>query len=218
MQIHELFHRNLTPSQICENLSILTGIPIIPGQTLLFFDEIQNCIPAISSLRFFYEQMPELHVIAAGSLLEFAIQELPSYGVGRVRSAYMYPFSFDEFLMALNETELIKLKQSANNENTLPDIFHYKLIEYLKKFLIIGGMPEVISKFVQNYNIIEIQYVLDDLLISFRNDFAKYKKRVPAIRILEVFESVAQQSGGKFVYKKLLWKPIKNKLRKRLNF
>ena len=202
LQIHELFHRNLIPSQICENLSILTGIPIIPGQTLLFFDEIQNCIPAISSLRFFYEQMPELHVIAAGSLLEFAIQELPSYGVGRVRSAYMYPFSFDEFLMALNETELIKLKQSANNENTLPVIFHYKLIEYLKKFLIIGGMPEVISKFVQNYNIIEIQYALDDLLISFRNDFSKYKKRVPAIRILEVFESVAQQSGGKFVYKK----------------
>ena len=99
-EIKELFQRSLSPYQLCENLSFFTGIPIIPGKTLLFFDEIQSCLPAISSLRFFYEQMPELHLIAAGSLLEFALSELPSYGVGRVRSAFMYPFSFDEFLLA----------------------------------------------------------------------------------------------------------------------
>jgi predicted AAA+ superfamily ATPase len=201
-QIQELFKQNLTAIQLCENLSILTGISIVAGQTLIFFDEIQSCIPAISSLRFFYEQMPELHVIAAGSLLEFAIQELPSYGVGRVRSAFMYPFSFDEFLMALNETALLQLKQKADYDNPLPSIFHNKLVDYLKKFLIIGGMPEVVSKYVQNHNINEIQYVLDDLLISFRADFTKYKKKVPSNRILEVFESVSQQSGGKFVFKK----------------
>jgi len=201
-EIHELFQRNLSPLQLCDNLSILTGIPIVSGQTLLFFDEIQNCIPAISSLRFFYEQMPELHLIAAGSLLEFAISELPSYGVGRVRSVFMYPFSFDEFLIALNEEQLLQLKQNANFENPLQDIFHYKLLDYLKKFLILGGMPEVVSKYIQNKRIDEIQNIVDDLLISFRADFSKYKKRIPTLRIMEVFESIAIQSGGKFVYKK----------------
>ncbi len=201
-EINEFFQRNLSPQQLCENISILKGIPIVPGRTLLFFDEIQNCIPAISSLRFFYEQLPELHLIAAGSLLEFALKELPSYGVGRVRSAFMYPFSFDEFLMAFDESELLQLKLNAGFKNPLPDIFHNKLLDYLKKFLILGGMPEVVSNYIQKKRIDEIQYIIDDLLISFKADFSKYKKRVPTLRISEVFESVAQQSGGKFVYKK----------------
>lgn len=201
-EIHELFQRNLTPDKLCENISIFTGIPIVSGQTLLFFDEIQNCIPAISSLRFFYEQMPELHLIAAGSLLEFAINELPSYGVGRVRSVFMYPFSFDEFLLAFKEESLLQLKLNAHYDYPLPDIFHNKLLDYLRKFLILGGMPEVVSKYIQNKRIDEIQNIIDDLLVSFKADFSKYKKRVPSLQILEVFESIAQQSGGKFVYKK----------------
>lgn len=201
-KIHELFQKNLTPSNLCENISIYTGIPVIAGETLLFFDEIQNCIPAISSLRFFYEQMPDLHLIAAGSLLEFALQELPSYGVGRVRSIFMYPFSFDEFLTASNENELLQLKLKANSEYPLPEIFHQKLIDYLKKFLILGGMPEVISKYINSRRIDEIQYVLDDLLISFKSDFSKYKKRFPSSLILEIFEAISQQTGGKFIYKK----------------
>ena len=200
-EIHEFFQRNLSPLQLCENISIYTGIPIIQGQTLLFFDEIQSCIPALSSLRFFYEQMPGLHLIAAGSLLEFALGELSSFGVGRVRSAFMYPFSFDEFLMASNEEALVRLKQNASSDNPLPDIFHQKLIEYFKKFILLGGMPEVISKYISHRQINEIQYTLDDLLISYRADFVKYKKRIPQLTISEVFESVARQSGGKFVFK-----------------
>jgi predicted AAA+ superfamily ATPase len=78
-------------------------VPIQPGKTLLFFDEIQACLPAISTLRFFYEKYPELHVIAAGSLLEFALADLPSFGVGRVRSIFVYPLSFDEFLQGNGE-------------------------------------------------------------------------------------------------------------------
>ncbi len=201
-EIHELFQRNISPQLLCEKISILTRTPVISGKTLLFFDEIQSCIPAISSLRFFYEQMPDLHLIAAGSLLEFALSELPSYGVGRVRSAFMYPFSFDEFLMALGENALLQLKQNADSENPLPEIFHQKLLDYLKKFIVFGGMPEVIAKYIKNQRFDEIQSSLDDLLISYKADFSKYKKRVPSLRILEVFESIAQQSGGKFVYTK----------------
>lgn len=98
--LKSLFDADFSPQRIAENLSIFFGQKIEAGRTLLFFDEIQACPAAVSSLRFFFEKMPELHVAAAGSLLEFALQSLPSYGVGRVRSLFVYPFSFDEFLGA----------------------------------------------------------------------------------------------------------------------
>ena len=201
-EIHALFQSNVTPTALCENLTLYLQKPIIPGKTLLFFDEIQTCLPAITSLRFFYEKMPELHLIAAGSLLEFALSELPSFGVGRVRSVFMYPLSFNEFLGALGETELCNLKQHATSNNPLLEPFHQKLLELCKKFFILGGMPEVVSKYVQTHNFMQAQKVLDDLVVSIKADFTKYKKRVPSSRIAEVFDAVALQMGGKFVYTK----------------
>ena len=201
-QASRFFDGDLSPQIICENLSLLYKIPIIPGETLLFFDEIQACIPAISSLRFFYEQYPELHLIAAGSLLEFALFELPSFGVGRIRSLFMYPFSFDEFLRALGETQLADTKSKANPENPLIGPIHDKLLDLLKRFMILGGMPAVVASFVSNGDVTVCERILDDLIFSFKIDFAKYKKRVPVSRISEVFESVVQQSGGRFAYSK----------------
>ncbi|MGE5426690.1 MAG: ATP-binding protein [Methylococcaceae bacterium] len=201
-QVHKLFEGNLSPDILCENLSALYNVPIVPGQTLIFFDEIQTCIPAISSLRFFYEKLPNLHIIAAGSLLEFALSEIPSFGVGRIRSMFMYPFSFDEFLLANNEDLLLNVKQNASPAKPLAEPLHEKLLNYLKRFLIIGGMPEVVANYIQGKNINDCQRVLDDLIISFRADFAKYKHNVPVSRISEVFESIVQQTGGKFVYNK----------------
>lgn len=201
-QVHRLFEGNLSPETLCENLSVLYNIPIIPGKTLIFFDEIQACIPAISSLRFFYEIMPELHLIAAGSLLEFALEKLPSFGVGRIRSMFMYPFSFDEFLLANNEELLQNAKLTASPEKPLAEPLHNKLLEYLKRFLIIGGMPEVVANYVQGKNINDCQRVLDDLIISLKDDFSKYKQNVPVSRVSQVFESVVQQAGGKFVFVK----------------
>lgn len=199
-QAHKLFEGNLEPQILCESLSVLFNIPIVPGKTLLFFDEIQSCIPALSSLRFFYEKMPELHVIAAGSLLEFALSEIPSFGVGRIRSLFLYPFSFDEFLAANGEQLLLEAKQKATCLKPLPDPIHDKLILHLKRFLIIGGMPEAIANFVQNNDLIECQKILDDLVISLKTDFAKYRQKVPVSRLTEVFDSVVNQTGGKFVY------------------
>lgn len=202
-RVHTLFEGDLTPQVICENLSILFDLPIIPGKTLLFFDEIQACIPAISSLRFFYEKMPELHVIAAGSLLEFALSEIPSFGVGRIRSIYMYPLSFDEYLTATGQEKLRELKTRANPQNPLSGPIHEKLSGILKRFLITGGMPEVVRNYVLKNDIRECQSVLDDLLSTFRSDFAKYKNRTPPSRVLEVFDAVAHQSGRKLVYNKV---------------
>jgi hypothetical protein len=201
-RVHSLFEEDLTPQVLCENLSIMFDKEIIPGKTLLFFDEIQACIPAISSLRFFYEKMPELHVIAAGSLLEFALAAIPSFGVGRIRSIYMYPLSFDEFLKGMGQEKLLDLKSKANAQKPIAKPLHEKMLELLKKFLVIGGMPEAVQKYVTNNDIRECQKVLDDLISSFRTDFAKYKDKIPSVRIREVFESVVRQAGGKFVYTK----------------
>ena len=201
-QVHTLFDQDLSPIDLCNKLSVYFNMSIIPGKTLVFFDEIQACIPAISSLRFFYEKYPELHIIAAGSLLEFALSELPSFGVGRVRSLFVYPFSFDEFLLACSEPLLLEAKKQASPISPLPEAIHQKLVDYFKQFLILGGMPEVIAQFAFNKDILACQRILDDLIISLQADFTKYKQRVPASRIREVFESTVHQAGGQFVYSK----------------
>lgn len=198
--IHEIFAGNLSPENICKNLSLIYDTPIIPGRTLVFFDEIQSCIPAISSIRFFYEKMPDLHLIAAGSLLEFALEELPSFGVGRIRSLFLYPISFNEFLIALGLHSLLEAMKEANVKSPLSGPVHHKLLVLLKEFLIIGGMPEVVAKYVENNDLRECQAVLDDLIISLQADFTKYKQRIPSIRVQKVFESIIHQSGKKFVY------------------
>lgn len=198
--IHEFFKGDLNPLAICEKLSLYYNIPILPGESLLFFDEIQQCPPAISSLRFFYEKYPELHLIAAGSLLEFTLSELPSFAVGRVRSLFMYPLSFNEFLMAHQEDRLLSAKKKATYNQPLPAPIHEKLNDYLKKFLILGGMPEVISVYVGDGDILECMQVLDDIRVSLYADFTKYKEKIPTLRIQEVFHSAAEQAGGKFVY------------------
>jgi len=202
IKVHSLFQGDLTPQGLCENLSVMFDTEIEEGKTLLFFDEIQACIPAITSLRFFYEKMPGLHVLAAGSLLEFALSEIPSYGVGRIRSIFMYPLSFDEFLIGSGQTRLAEMKRRANLKSPLEVPIHSKLLDLLKKFLIIGGMPEVVANYVSNKDLRVCQRVLDDLIISLQTDFSKYKDRVPSSRIREVFEAVIKQAGGKFVYKK----------------
>jgi predicted AAA+ superfamily ATPase len=195
-----VFGKHSDPKIICSELAALFGKPIVAGKTLLFLDEIQSCNDAILSLRYFYEQMPELHVIAAGSLLEFALEELPTFGVGRIDSMFLYPFSFSEFLCAMDYEIWVNIIGEATPEKPLSDAIHEKIVEQLKNFLIIGGMPEVVTEFVKTHDFLRCQKTLNSLLVSFRNDFAKYKKRIPAVRINEVFSSVAQQAEGKFIY------------------
>ena len=193
--IHVFFEGNINVVNICEKLSIYYNTPIVAGKTLLFFDEIQQCIPVISALRYFYEQLNELHIIAAGSLLEFALVELPSFGVGRIRSVFMYPLCFYEFIEAKGEHKLLELIKIGK---TLDAPFHKKLTDYLRIFMIIGGMPEVVAKYIAGEPLLEIQTVLDELQASIVADFTKYKKNVPSNRLNEVFEAVVAQSGGKF--------------------
>jgi predicted AAA+ superfamily ATPase len=202
----QFFDQNLDPVRICNELSAYYGIPIRENETLLFFDEIQACPRAIQSLRFFYEDMPGLHVIAAGSLLEFALTELPSFGVGRIRSMFMYPMSFHEFLLAHQRDQLVELINEASPDNPMNPVFHEMLTDYYRKFQLTGGMPEVISKVVENNSILDGLNTLGDLALSIRDDFSKYHRRVPESRIREVFASIVEQAGAKFVYSNVVAK------------
>ncbi len=216
-EVHKIFTTDLSPKRICEELSLFYSVPIIEGETLLFFDEIQQCIPAIQSLRYFYEKMPNQHLIAAGSLLEFALENIASYGVGRIRSIFMYPMSFDEFLLAQNEDALLEKKRASSPSNPISEVLHLKLTQYFKKFLVIGGMPEVVRTYINTRDFNQCQLILDDLVYSFQDDFAKYKKSVPTSRLHEVFESVIQQTGQKFVFSKAALQSNHKQIKEALN-
>lgn len=204
--VARFFNQNLDPIRICQELSTFYGKPIRENETLLFFDEIQACPRAISSLRFFYENMPGLHVIAAGSLLEFALTELPSFGVGRIRSLFMYPMSFNEFLLAHQRDQFVDLINQASPDNPINPVFHEMLTDYYRKFQLTGGMPEVVKLVVENKSLLDGLNALDDLTLSVRDDFSKYRKRVPESRIREVFASIVEQAGAKFVYSNVIAK------------
>ena len=135
-----------------------------PGKTLLFLDEVQECPQAIMALRFFKEDMPDLHVIAAGSLLEFALKELPTFGVGRIHSMFMYPMTFDEFLEANGQQLLIEARNQASIENPLPEPLHDKLVEFLRTYMLVGGMPESVKTWVEYHDYIRCQEVQDDIV------------------------------------------------------
>ncbi|MDR1556148.1 MAG: ATP-binding protein [Tannerellaceae bacterium] len=197
-----LFGKSSSPRQLCDEFSAMYDTPVIPGRTLLFLDEIQSCIPAISALRYFYEEYPELHVIAAGSLLEFALQEIPSYGVGRIRSMFLYPFSFDEYLRAMKHDMLANALQKASPEEPFSDALHNRCLQELLRFMYIGGMPQAVATYANGNSLLECQQVLDDLTLTLYDDFSKYRERVPTLRLREVFASVIHQTGGKFTYSK----------------
>ena len=201
-EVKSFFDTSLSPQEICEQLALYYHVPIIPGETLLFFDEIQSCQSALAKLRYFYEKYAELHVAAAGSLLEFALEEIPSFGIGRIRSLFMYPFGFDEFLTAINEEKLSEAVKSASPEKPLADPIHQQLLGRLKIFLICGGMPEAVSQYVRKRDLLKGELVLNDLISLLKTDFAKYRKRTPLLLLNEVFESVMRQTEGKFVYER----------------
>lgn len=196
----KIFENRPSPQEICQQIAVLTNTPIQEGKILLFLDEIQSCTEAIGSIRYFYEKMPDLHLIAAGSLLEFALAEIPSFGVGRIRSMFLYPLSFSEFLRAKDETLLLEMISTASASNPIPELIHRKLLKTLRTFITIGGMPEVVKSYVQQGDLLEVQRILNDLLLSMQDDFAKYKANVAPARIKEVFDAVALQMGTKFTY------------------
>lgn len=196
----EVFHKIHDVHELANTLSMLYNIPVIPGKTLLFLDEIQASADAIKSLWSFKEDFSELHVIAAGSLLEFALKELPSFGVGRIRSLFVYPFSFDEFLMAEGKDSWVKAKKEATSEKPLLTTLHNDLVQHFRTFLMVGGMPASVATWVTTHDYRQCQTELDDIQLTYYDDFPKYAKKVDPTLLRNTLQSVVIQAGKKFTY------------------
>lgn len=201
--IKDVFERVHEVHDLANNLSLLYNVPVVAGQTLLFLDEVQDCPAAIKSLWAFKEDFPELHVVAAGSLLEFALQDLPSFGVGRIRSLFVYPFSFDEFLVAEGKSSWLEAKQQADNEKPLLMPLHNDIVQHYRTFLMVGGMPASVAAWVTTHDYRNCQTELDDIQQTYYDDFKKYAKKVDPTLLRNTLQSVILQIGNKFTYSKV---------------
>lgn len=198
-----LFKQDLDVTRIVPQMAAMYGTPIVPGETLLFIDEIQECEEAIMAMRYFKEDMVGLHVIAAGSLLEFVLDDLPTFGVGRIHSMYMFPMTFDEFLLANGENLLMEARDQASATSPLPEPLHNKLVQLLRTFMLVGGMPESVVKWVETHDYLQCQEVQDDILTGYEDDFPKYKKKIDPQLLSATMKSAAVQATKKFVYAKV---------------
>jgi len=195
-----LFDRNLEPKRILSDLEILLNKSIDLTSDLLFFDEIQECPNAIKALRYFYEEMPELHVIAAGSLLEFALSEI-SFPVGRVRMLNMYPMSFSEYLNAIGSEPLAKMLKQTPKE--LSPVINDKIKEELKKYFFVGGMPESVKTYVETGSMKAVEQIQIDIIETYKQDFSKYSPKVDSTCLNDVLSSVAENVGQQIKYTQL---------------
>ena len=201
--VKTFFQGDIDIRLIVQKIAIYINVPIEEGKTLLFLDEIQECPEAIMALRFFKEDYPGLHVIAAGSLLEFTLQELPTFGVGRIHTLFMYPMTFDEFLNANNENGLISMKRQADSQHPLDAAFHEKLIEYFRIYLLVGGMPEAVLAWIKTHNFNQCSHIQEDIILTYEDDFSKYKKRVSPDLLRTTLHGICHQPGEKITFKQI---------------
>jgi hypothetical protein len=196
----EIFN-TLVPSEITEKIALFTAQRVEKGSTLLFLDEIQDCPNAIISLRYFYEEMPDLHVIGAGSLLEFALKsESFKMPVGRIQYLYLYPLSFGEFLDALGKNELRNYIRYFGNLKKIPKSLHKKIIDLVRKYFYIGGMPAVVKEYVNTQDVLKCQRKQQSIIDTYIDDFGKYAKRTKHEVMRKVFNTIPSVLGQKYVY------------------
>jgi predicted AAA+ superfamily ATPase len=199
-QLKTLFDSN-DPTHILNNISAQQNLEIIPTQSLLFLDEIQVAPEVFATLRWFAEDMPELAIIAAGSLLEFMLSQ-PSFSmpVGRISYFYIEPLSFEEFLLAQGLKPSLQFIQQYTWGLEVPLMIHQQLMMEFKKYILIGGLPAAVSTWSQTQNIIRVQNLQHDLLTTYRDDFNKYSGKLSLTRLDEVLMQTPRLLGQKFKY------------------
>lgn len=201
-ELKSIFETNKNPHRIIELLSMISGEKILPGETLIIFDEIQECPEALNTLKYFKEKANEYHVIAAGSLLGTLLAKPKSYPVGMVNLLDIYPLSFDEFLDA-TDSALFEYYESIQKEQQIEEIFHNRLLDAYNYYLIIGGMPECVASWVKYKDPARISQIQKELIEVYENDFSKHNGKVNSGRILMVFRSIVAQlakPNEKFMY------------------
>ena len=201
-ELKSVFETNKNPQRIIELLSMIAGEKILPEETLVIFDEIQECSEALNALKYFKEKANEYHIIAAGSLLGTLLAEPKSYPVGMVNLLDLYPLTFDEFLEAVEPT-LYAYYESIEKNRKIEDIFHSRLLEAYNNYLIIGGMPECVASWLKYRDPAKISRIQRELIEIYENDFSKHNGKVNSGRILMVFRSIVAQlakPNEKFMY------------------
>lgn len=189
------FAGDIKVDELLERLSLYSGKKIVPGETLLFLDEIQDCENAITALRYFKEELQELHVIAAGSLVEFALEKIGT-PVGRIQFLYLHPLSFGEFLLALGKTDFRECIKTGR----VNPVIHKQILELLKTYMWVGGMPAVVKAWLDHKDAKICQDAQDEIIGTYRQDFSKYARKRQIDNVAMVFDAIPRQLGGKFKY------------------
>lgn len=201
-ELKALFQENLDPKIICEKLELIFNKKITHQKTLLFFDEIQVCPEAIIALRYFYEEMPELHVIAAGSLLDLAIEKV-GVPVGRVSFCYMHPMSFIEFMIATGNDFFAEKILHHTSHEPLNEALHSKAIKLLGEYMLVGGMPEAVSHWINNRDIKVCGEIHHSIINSYRQDFEKYAKKNQLKYVELIFDRIPAMICEHFKFSRL---------------
>lgn len=201
-ELSSIFEGNKNPERIVDLLGLLCGKKILPGDTLIILDEIQECSAALNALKYFKEKANDYHVIAAGSLPGMLLAQPKSYPVGMVNLLELHPLYFDEFLAVINEA-LYQYYLTIQKGSAIEEIFHSKLLEMYNYYLIIGGMPECVSSWAKHKDPQKITKIQTELIAIYENDFAKHNGKVNSGRLLLVFRSIVSQlakENEKFIY------------------
>ena len=212
-EYREFFATTKDVRRIIPNLAMAGGQDILPGKTLLIFDEIQDCPEVLNSLKYFCENAPEYHVVSAGSLLGITLAKPSSFPVGKVDFLSIYPMNFQEFLMATGSGNLAKYLEQVDEIAPLPEAFFNPLAEKLKMYYITGGMPEVVSRWVKTQSVDHVQATLQNIINAYERDFMKHPEPKEFPKIARVWHSLPSQLARE--NKKFLYNVIKEGARAR---
>ena len=199
-----IFEYDYDVKRILREIELAENVKIIAGKTLLIFDEIQECPKAITSLKYFCENLQELHLVCAGSLLGVAIKkENISFPVGKVNRMQLYPMSFKEYLQAVGEGKYIELFNDWNINREIPELYTVPLERHLKNYYIVGGMPEAVKEFAESGDYAEVAKIQDEILSDYSDDFSKHAPISEIEKIRMIWDSIPKQlakENNKFVF------------------
>lgn len=204
--LYQLFDASLTPEVILRAISIEMDVEIVAGETLIIFDEVQECPNALNSLKYFCEDAPDHHIVAAGSLLGVKLAHTKGFPVGKVQFLTLYPLSFLEFLDALQENRLKNFIEELHDIAPLPPNLHEKLLGHFKEYLFVGGMPEAVAEYIHSQDLSKVREIQEAILNAYSLDFAKHAPKEHIMRINQVWQSIPNQlakENKKFIYSAL---------------
>ena len=203
--MHSLFGGNKNPQFILDSLSLFSGKEVLPGRTLIVLDEIQECRDALTALKYFNEERPDIHLIGAGSLLGLTVANATNFPVGKVEFLDMYPLSFSEYLAA-RDKKLYKAYHHFLEQETItsiPEVFFNPLMAHFKEYMLFGGMPEVAVSFLSNKDMSKAQEIQDNILRAYEMDFVKHADKNTSVKIKQAWNVIPAQLASenrKFIY------------------